>query len=551
MRRRTKIGALGSAGLVAIALFSPLSATADIEGTFTAGADADLVEASGISLPPGCGVEDPELFGLDGGFDCTFQLGTLRAGDTETGNSTAGDLSNGIEDGLVSFGHASNFDGEALTADDVVGNLSADFITSADAYQLGGPTEDSDQLGATPENDLLYADGMTVDASATDISEGNTQCPEGDEIRLSHGRNELANLRLGPDQFPEGGDVVAAEGVSFAHSQVDLVDALVAGEGYGLRSSAATDLASISLFGGNITLDAIQPRLVGTHDGENFSFEYTAPDVVLTAGGEEILDGTILDTLDEELLSELEDQLLDELITGEGALTPLLQVNLDIKQTEDVEVAGNSATVSDVVLLEIVLISGAEDFDFEPIEVLSLSVGDLSVSAEAPEGGVLIDCALPPLTVEKDGPESVQPGETFTYTIDVTNETGCDVTEVVVTDEITGPDGFEVTGTSPAADSVEGGTVTWTVGDMAAGDTETFTVDIRVPDSATVGDMFADTATASGNCDGRALPLGSDTLDGPAVQVAAARTESLPRTGGGFALLGLAAAAAAGALRRR
>ncbi len=547
MRRRTKIGALGTAGLVAIALFSPLSATADIEGTLTAGADADLVEASGISLPPGCGDEAAELFGLDAGIDCTFQLGTLRAGDTETGNSTAGDLNNGIEDGLVSFGHASNFDGEALTADDVVGNLSEDFITSADAYQLGGPTEASDQLGATPENPLLYADGMTVDASATDISEGNTQCPEGDEIRLSHGRNELVNLAIGPDQFPEGGDVISAEGVSFAHSQVDLVDALVDGEGYGIRSSAATDLASVSLLGGNITLDAIQPRLVGTHDGENFSFEYTAPDVVLQAGGETITDGTILD--------QVQTELLDPLLTGlepvTDGLEPLLQVNLEIKDTDDVEVAGNSATVSDAVLLEIVLLNAAAEADQEPIEVLSLSVGDLSVSAEAPEGGVIIDCANPPLTVEKDGPESVQPGETFTYTIDVTNETDCDVTDVIVTDEITGPDGFEVSGTSPSADSVEGGTVTWNVGDMAAGDTETFTVDVTVPDDATVGDMFADTATASGNCDGRALPLGSDTLDGPAVQVAAARTESLPRTGGGFALFGVAAAAAAGALRRR
>lgn len=547
MRRRTKIGALGSAGLIAIALFSPLSATADIEGTLTAGADADLVEASGVSIPPGCGEEAAELFGLDDVIECTFQLGTLRVGDTETGDSTAANLSNGIEDGLVSFGHASNTDEEALTNEGVDGELAAQLVTTADAYQLGGPTEDSDQLGETPENPLLYADGLTVDASATDISEGNTQCPEGDEIRLSHGRNELVNLAIGPGQMPEGGDVIAAEGVSFAHSQVDLVDALVDGEGYGIRSSAATDLASVSLLDGNITLDAIQPRLVGTHDGENFSFEYTAPDVVLTAGGETIEDGDVLDQLDAELL----DPLLTGLEPVTDGLEPLLQVNLDIKETEDVEVAGNSATVSDVVLLEIVLLSGAEEEGQEPIEVLTLSVGDLSVSAEAPQGGVIIDCANPPLTVEKDGPESAEPGETFTYTIDVTNETGCDATDVVVTDEITGPDGFEVTGTSPSADSVEGGTVTWNVGDMADGETATFTIDVSVPDSATAADSFEDTATASGNCDDRALPLGSDTLDGPAVQTAAARTQSLPRTGGGFALLGIAAAAGAGFLRRR
>ncbi len=546
MRRRTKIGALGTAGLVAIALFSPLSATADIEGTLTAGADADLVEASGVSIPPACGDEAAELFGLEAGIECTFQLATLRVGDTETGDSTAADLSNGLETGLVSFGHASNTDVEALTNEGVDGEIAAQLVTTADAYQLGGPTEDADQLGATPENPLLYADGMTVDASATDISDGNTQCPEGDEIRLSHGRNELVNLAIGPGQMPEGGDVVSAEGVSFAHSQVDLVDALVDGEGYGIRSSAATDLASVSLLDGNITLDAIQPRLVGTHDGENFSFEYTAPDVVLTAGGETITDGTILDQLDAELI----DPLLTGLEPVTDELEPLLKVNLEIKDTDDVEVAGNSATVSDVVLLEIELLN-ALDEEAGGIEVLSLSVGDLSVSAEAPEGGVIIDCANPPLTVEKDGPTSAEPGETFTYTIDVTNETGCDATEVVVTDQITGPDGFEVVGTSPAADSVDGGTVRWDVGDMADGETATFTVDVTVPDSATVGDSFEDTATAAGNCDGRALPLGSDTLDGPAIQVAAARTDSLPRTGGGFALLGLAAAAAAGALRRR
>jgi uncharacterized repeat protein (TIGR01451 family) len=552
VRRTSPFPILAATGLVAAMTLGPQLVSAEITGSFVAGADADLIELSGVAIPPGCGDEPAELFGFDEGIDCDFELTTLRVGDTETGNNTEGGLSNGIEDDLVSFGHGSNTDVELLTAGGVDGNIAADLVLQADAYQPGGPEEDDDQLGEAPDNPLIGGDLFTVSASATDIGAGNTQCPDEDEFRVSHGFNETLNLRLGPGQMPEGGDVLAVEGVSYALSQVDLVDSLVGTVGdnaYGVRSTAEVDLATIQLLDGNLQLEIVKPRLVATHDGDEFSWTYDAPDVVLTAGGEQILDGTILDQLDDSVLTPLLEGL--EPLTDE--LEPLLKVNLHVKQAEEVEVAGNTATVSDVVFLSIELLN-AMDEEAGGIEVLSLSIGDLSVTAEAPEGGVIVDCAQPPLTVVKDGPETVVAGDSFDYTITVTNELECTATDIAVVDTITGPAGFSVTSTDPTADSVEDGVISWEVDELAPGESVVFTVTIQVPADAAPGSEFANTATADANCDDQPLPRGQDTLEGPTVLADTDVIDEdiqLPRTGGSLALLAMGALAAAGALGRR
>src|SRR3546814_17512425 len=62
----------------------------------------------------------------------------------------------------------------------------------------------------------------------------------------------------------------------------------------------------------------------------------------------------------------------------------------------------------------------------------------------------------------------------------------CTITDLVVTDTITGPAGFEVVGTEPDA-TVSGGTVTFNIGDLAPNQTVNLTITVRVPDDAPDG----------------------------------------------------------------
>jgi uncharacterized repeat protein (TIGR01451 family) len=75
----------------------------------------------------------------------------------------------------------------------------------------------------------------------------------------------------------------------------------------------------------------------------------------------------------------------------------------------------------------------------------------------------------------------VAPGESFTYTIVVTNAGGGDATGVVVRDSI--PAGLDITGTS-AICTTSGQDVTCTVGNLAAGASATMTVTVRATDAA-------------------------------------------------------------------
>src|SRR5690606_35947950 len=87
----------------------------------------------------------------------------------------------------------------------------------------------------------------------------------------------------------------------------------------------------------------------------------------------------------------------------------------------------------------------------------------------------------------------------------------CTITDLVVTDTITGPAGFEVVGTEPDA-TVSGGTVTFNIGDLAPNQTVNLTITVRVPDDAPDGATFDDVVNAAGSCDGTPVQQ-DDRLD--------------------------------------
>lgn len=201
--------------------------------------------------------------------------------------------------------------------------------------------------------------------------------------------------------------------------------------------------------------------------------------------------------------------------------------------------------------------------DAETGEASEIRIGHMEVAATVPEGG--LDCDLP---VDKTADQAlVEPGDDFTYTIQVTNPYDCTLHNVRVVDELTGDEGvtWTVTGSDPQADQVSDTQIVWNdVGPIAPGDSVDLTVAVSVDDDSQAG-FFHDIARASAECfdqpvegedeAGVGIPLeGEATLDLPEVQApAAAAPPSLPSTGGGAltAFAGLALIGAAAAIWRK
>lgn len=136
---------------------------------------------------------------------------------------------------------------------------------------------------------------------------------------------------------------------------------------------------------------------------------------------------------------------------------------------------------------------------------LTYALGHMEAAALVPPGG--ITCPIPVRKVA--APEQVSVGEGFTTTITVENPFACPITDVSLDDDITTEEAarFAVTGTSPAADAVTGGSglatgeVRWAdLGTIDPGKTTSAKVDLEAQAGA---GKIIDTATATGvleNC---------------------------------------------------
>ena len=103
------------------------------------------------------------------------------------------------------------------------------------------------------------------------------------------------------------------------------------------------------------------------------------------------------------------------------------------------------------------------------------------------------------LVVDKVAPDTVKQGENLTYTITVENKGDASAKGVVITDTL--PDGVELVSASDDG-KVDGKTVTWSIGELAAGAKKTVTVVVSTGDVA-VGTVISNTAvvTAEGEND--------------------------------------------------
>jgi uncharacterized repeat protein (TIGR01451 family) len=141
--------------------------------------------------------------------------------------------------------------------------------------------------------------------------------------------------------------------------------------------------------------------------------------------------------------------------------------------------------------------------------LLSLDVAPVGASVVAPAGGITCGESTNPLreTIKHASATEVAPNGTFEYNIAVPNRGECAITDTQVTDVVTGPAGFTISGTEPQA-TVDGGKVTWNLGTLQPNETRNLTITVHVPSTAKNGQSFDDVVTASGKCDGR--PVSQD-----------------------------------------
>ncbi len=173
------------------------------------------------------------------------------------------------------------------------------------------------------------------------------------------------------------------------------------------------------------------------------------------------------------------------------------------------ELLGNALDPVNVLVNEILGALGANTD--EPL--VNIDLGPLAAEAIAPVGGITCgdpDNPLRELNKHASATE-VAPGGTFEYNIAVPNRGPCALTDVTVTDVVTGPTGFEIIDTEPDG-TINGGQITWDIGDIDVNETVNLTITIKVPENAPVGSSFDDVVTASGNCDGRQVTE-DDRLD--------------------------------------
>jgi|GEM_PF-7089929 uncharacterized repeat protein (TIGR01451 family) len=316
---------------------------------------------------------------------------------------------------------------------------------------------------------------------------------------------------------------LADEGSAIQADVVQSPDYTVQASGLPGGASVTGEQPVVAVTIGGETLITLDQR---NETGEAVITDLVLGDLIDLDSEEALLEDLLLDLgLPAELagaFGDVEDAVVIEAL---AALQPI--VRLSMPYSETIAADGTSASVEGALLRVEVLPpdpfpAGQLDPVLEPLRdginqflealgaelgepIVQLDLAPFAASVEAPAGG--IDCGdgsdddnpLRELNKHASATE-VAPGATFDYSISVPNRGPCTITDLVVTDIVTGPGTIE--SVEPDG-TIDGNTVTWELGELAPGDTVELTVTVRVNDDAQDGDSFDDEVTASGDCDGQ------------------------------------------------
>jgi uncharacterized repeat protein (TIGR01451 family) len=220
--------------------------------------------------------------------------------------------------------------------------------------------------------------------------------------------------------------------------------------------------------------------------------------------------------------------------------------NADSKATESITYAAGAIDVLRVNFLD----GGLAD----------LRIGHMEAAVAVPAGG--IECGIG--LQKKSSHEIVRPGQSFTWTVTVTNPNDCVLTNLKVVDTISAdaPIRYSLVSSDPKANSESDKGLTWNdVGPIQPGGTKDLLINMKVATNSG-GGLFLDEAVATGVCGpaagvadaGVGVPLEARvSLNLPRVSglAEAPLRGELPRTGGLLATLPAFALLGAGLVLRR
>ena len=317
---------------------------------------------------------------------------------------------------------------------------------------------------------------------------------------------------------------------------------------FGLASETRETIAPVTLFGGTaneVTLEFAGEWVLRTvADGKSGKVVYgpgnVSPDTPLlriirpapSPGG----------------APQVQEILSTQQLLGPGGLTidvsPLLKVSIGAPPraingddgSKPTETATRASAAVDVVRVTLLSASGA-------LTAADIRIGHMENATAVPAGGIECGIAL----VKKTDKEVVGPGDSFTWTVSVSNPNDCVLTNLRIVDAITADKGivYTVNGSTPSADKMSNSGLTWNdVGPLRPGESKDLLINVRVgPTSG--GGKFLDEAVATGVCGPAAGTAGADAAVGvplearvslnlPEVNVAlgALLPRELPRTGG-------------------
>jgi len=416
------------------------------------------------------------------------------------------------------------------------------------------PSKDDTNIVDIPADPLLHATVQPDHAEANTASADNL-CVLGDKP-ISQGVADVANAKiLDTNQVAPGFALIDATGEVLDSSTEQLAPN---GAGnFGLSSASTLNTAQVTLFkgvqGAETTIKVLNPITLNAFaGGEPGTAKVTfgdangkTPVLSITNGG-----NTQALTLDQLIGGGVKID-FDGLIKVHIGLAPTTQTSADgtaasaLADLVSVQIVGDPSPSSSSVggplgqLLNPVLGPALSALDQSGLlqqidsamqtagitQAADLRIGHFEASSQVPKGG--ISCGLPVTkTVDKD---PVQAGDNFTYTIRVDNPYDCTLTNVKVTDTITGTDGvlWTVTGTHPPADTQTNSKLVWNdIGPIKSGGSSSVNIDVSIPANSAAG-KFTDHATATGDCATgsasggtgitNATLTGTDTLNGPGV----------------------------------
>jgi hypothetical protein len=381
-------------------------------------------------------------------------------------------------------------------------------------------------------------------------SKANAACTTGTD--LSYGLGYAADLGLLGTPNPTVSSTATAPDRAVQQSRSHTF--LVAQEGapspirkFGLASETRQTIAPITLFKGTpqeFTLEfAGEWVLRATADGKKGTVFYGPGNVspetkVLNIFGPAV--SSPLTATTQELLGasglNLTVPNVAEIVIGEKPRAIGGAANSEPTQTA-------TAASGAVDVVRIRLLAGA------PVQLADIRIGHMEVATAVPAGG--IECGIG--LVKNTDKDVVGPGDTFTWTIKVTNPNDCVLTQLKIVDTITATTGviWTVDNAEPTANQKANGGVTWNdVGPLNPGQSKDLKIKVTVgPKSG--GGKFLDVAEATGVCGPAAGTAGAEAAVGvplsqrvelnlPEVNAALGGNllpRELPRTGGMLAVL--------------